>query len=253
MLPYAQRRAASLLRPPVDLRPLMDPAVRVQGPRPLCLPFAMTIAHEAARRAALVDAERLAVESLWQYCVASGAADDSGTTVNAVSEALQSVGQPREAVWPYNSSLGANTEPTPTDAVTTAFFTAESFDVPVAHDGIEEPLETALNLGLAVVLVLEITAEFEGAATNGEIAVPPLNSPIGDYHAVTIVGAATDANVTTRRFLVRNSWGPAWGAGGHGWLPLDYLISFGGPARAIDADQLGRISANADPNQITSM
>jgi IrrE N-terminal-like domain/Papain family cysteine protease len=251
MLSYAQRRAASLLLPPVDLRQLIDPTTRAQGPRPLCLPFALTAAHEAARNLVHGKAELLAVEPLWQHCVRSRNAGDHGTTVDAVSEALQHFGQPPEAVWPYNSSLGAETEPTPADAVAAVFNASESFEVPVVHDGVEEPIETVLTLGLAVVLVLEITAEFEGAAIDGEIRVPPLNSPIGDYHAVTIVGAATSSDATTRRLLIRNSWGAAWGAGGHGWLPLDYLISFAGLARAIDADRLDQIPASVDPIEIT--
>ncbi|MXW41512.1 MAG: hypothetical protein F4X48_05455 [Acidimicrobiia bacterium] len=62
--------------------------------------------------------------------------------------------------------------------------------------------------------------------------VPPLAAPQGSYHAVLVVGARTHERVRT--LLVRNSWAPGWGAGGYGWLPLDYLISFGALAGAID-------------------
>jgi C1A family cysteine protease len=251
MIPYAKRRASSLLLPPVDLRQLIDSTVRAQGPRPLCLPFAMTVAHEAARKLAYGEVGMLAVEPLWQHCVQRRSAGDQGTTIDAVSYALHHLGQPPETVWPYNASLGTATEATPRDAVAAPFHIAESFEVPLANDGIEEAIEATLNLGLAVVLVLEVTSEFERAATDGEIFVPSLTSPIGDYHAVAVVGAATNSEATTRRLLIRNSWGRGWGAGGHGWLPLDYLISFGGPALAIDATRLGRFAASLDPSEIT--
>jgi C1A family cysteine protease len=39
-------------------------------------------------------------------------------------------------------------------------------------------------------------------------------------HAVLAVGYDT----RERRFLVRNSWGPAWGRHGYFTMPFDYLL-----------------------------
>lgn len=231
----AQRRAASLLLAPIDLRRLLTPDVRAQGPRPLCLPFSTSFAHEAARATAVASgAEALSVEPLWQHCVHAGTAGHDGTTLRAIADAITHTGQPLESVWPYNDTLGAGTEPAPAAASAAAFNTAGLFDVPLAHDGVDADLEATLTAGLPVILVLEITSEFENPDDSGEIRVPSLSSPVSDYHAVTAVGAATNASGDSRRLLIRNSWGPGWGAGCYGWLPYDYLVAFAVQAAAID-------------------
>ena len=74
---------------------------------------------------------------------------------------------------------------------------------------------------------------------SGEIVVPALTAPLGDYHAVLAVGVATNAAATSRRLLIRNSWGPGWGANGHAWLPYDYLIAHAVDAAAVDPRTLG--------------
>ena len=231
----AQRRAASLLLAPIDLRHLLTPAVRAQGPRPLCLPFSTSFAHEAARATAAASAaEALSVEPLWQHCVHAGTAGHDGTTLRAIGDAIEHTGQPLETIWPYNDTLGPGTEPAPATATAAAFNTADLFDVPLAHDGIDDDLEATLTAGLAVIVVLEITNEFENPSVDGEIDLPALSAPVNDYHAVTAVGAATNAAGDSRRLLIRNSWGPGWGAGGYGWLPYDYLVAFAVQDAAID-------------------
>lgn len=228
-----------MLLAPVDLRHRLTPDVRAQGPRPLCLPFSTSFAHEAARATAAASAaEALAVEPLWQHCVHAGTAGDGGTTLRAIADAVEHTGQPLEAVWPYDDTLGAGTEPAPAAAGATTFNTAGLFEVPLAHDGIDEDVEATLTAGLPVIVVLEITSEFENPGVDGEIGVPSLSSPVNDYHAVTAVGAATNAAGDSRRLLIRNAWGPGWGAGGHGWLPYDYLVAFAVQAAAIDPQRL---------------
>ena len=120
----------------------------------------------------------------------------------------------------------------------TAWYTAEVIELSLAHDGIEDPLEDALAASALVVVVVEVTREFESADRSGQISVPPVDSPAGDYHAVLAVGAATDAETRVRRLLVHNTWGVGWGAGGYGWLPLDYLIAFAVQAGIIDPASL---------------
>jgi C1A family cysteine protease len=231
----AQRGAASLLLNPVDLRHLLTPCVRAQGPRPLCLPFSTSVAHEAARAAAAADPpEELSVEPLWQHCVQAGTASHDGTTVRTIADAIEHTGQTLETIWPYNDTLAAGTEPTPAAATVGTFNTVELLDVPLAHDRIETNIENTLAAGLPIIVVIEVTTEFENPSADGEIDVPSLSAPINDYHAVTAVGAATNAAGTARRLLIRNSWGPGWGAGGYGWLPYDYLVAFAGQAAAID-------------------
>jgi C1A family cysteine protease len=42
-------------------------------------------------------------------------------------------------------------------------------------------------------------------------------------HAVVAVAAGHQD--TSRLLLVRNSWGPSWGTGGHAWIAEKYLAS----------------------------
>lgn len=235
MTSYAQRHSDSLARPPVDLRHLVASPVRQQGPRPLCVPFSIASAHEATRtHAGVPGAETLAVEPLWQYCLDAGLAGYGGTTLQAVAAAVETKGQTAEQCWPYNPTLGAGTEPEPAIATQAAWYCAGTVEIPLAHDGIECLAEDALAAGFPLVLIIEVTSEFEQPTIDGEIATPALTAPTSDYHAVLVVGAATDQADSARRLLIRNTWGPGWGAGGYGWLPLDYTIAFAGQAAVMD-------------------
>lgn len=232
---YATRRAASLALPPIDLRPHLPP-IRDQRTRPLCVPFSVAAAHEATRAAIIASSqpEQLAVEPLWRHCVIAGTAGPAGTRLTDVGDALSSGGHPTETAWPYNASLGHATEPPPPSAAATRWFAADLIGIPLRHDGLEDLIEGALALLIPVVIVIELTTEFETPQPSGEIAVPALTSPAGEYHAVLAVGAATDRTRNSRRLLVRNSWGAGWGAGGYGWLPHDYLIAFAVQAGIIN-------------------
>lgn len=228
MASYDARRQRSLARPPVDLRPMLAPAID-QGIRPLCIPVVLTAAHEAGRTQ---PPEPLAPDALWSHCVAVGTASRDGTTLDAVGDALRTVGQPRLVDWPFNAAIGHEADQIPPAAQRSTWHQADLASVPVANDGIEDDIEDLLATGLVVALIIEVTTEFEHAAPDGTIEVPPLTAPQGAYHAVLVVGVRTREQI--RVLLVRNSWGPGWGAGGFGWLPLDYLIAFGAHARAID-------------------
>ena len=228
MAGYDARRQHSLARPPVDLRPMLAPAVD-QGARPLCIPIVVTAAHEVCRTQ---PPEPLAPDALWSSCVESGTASREGTTLEAVTDALRTDGQPSLVDWPFNTAIFHDAAPVPPAAQTSTWHKADLRPVPVANDGIEDGIEEQLAIGLVVPLIVEVTTEFEQATSNGTIEVPPLTAPQGAYHAVLVVGVQTHERV--RVLLVLNSWGPGWGAGGYGWLPLDYLIAFGARAGAID-------------------
>lgn len=239
MVSYDARRQRGLARPPVDLRPMLAPALD-QGIRPLCIPIVVTAAHEACR---VQPPEPLAPDALWSRCVADGTASREGTTLEAVSDALREDGQPTLVDWPFNNAISHEADSIPPAAQVSIWHQADLAPLPVANDGVEDEVEDALAGGSVVALLIEVTTEFERAAPDGAIAVPPLTAPQGSYHAVLAVGARTHEQA--RVLLVRNSWGPGWGAGGYGWLPVDYLIAFGARAGAID---LSSLTSTAQPN-----
>lgn len=217
-------------RPGIDLRPLLPLAVPTQGMRPLCLPFALTGAHDARQYGA---GAPFAPEPIWWRCTQLGQTAPEGLLLEDAGQALADVGQTAAADWPYNPTLGWGTENPPAGCGPPPWRRATWTQLGLAHDGVEDAIEDMLMASRPVVLVVEITDEFEYPQQDGHIAVPPITAASGDYHAVLVVGAAADL-VHGRRLLVRNSWGPTWGAGGYGWMPLPYLVAFAVQAAALN-------------------
>ena len=191
----------------VDLRPLLPSPVASQGLRPLCLPFTLTAAHEALHGPGTV----LSPEPLWWSCHHKGQTVPTGISLPHAREALAQVGQPPAADWPYNPALRWGTEDPPAACGQPPWATAASQDLTVAHDGLEADIERALARTRPVVLVVEVTKEFENPQQDGTISNPPLRLAPGDYHAVLIVGAATDPALG-RRFPDPKQLGPWLGS-----------------------------------------
>ena len=196
MASFAERRAASLARPPIDLRALLQGEIRDQGPRPLCLPISVSGAHEVTRaRLAATSPQPLAPEPLWAHCVQSAQVTPQGTTLAAVGNALADQGQPTLRAWPYNPALGTDTERLPLAQRVTARLAQGASDRSPARprryreSSWRRPWPTRRLSSWSS----RSPREFENADSSGEISVPPLNSPEGDYHAVLAVGAASDA------------------------------------------------------------
>lgn len=202
-----------------------------QGARPVCVPFALSLAHEAA--AASTSDPAMAPEAIWWRASTLAQVSAGGMLLEDAGDALTATGQPSLNDWPWNPVLGATTEPPPPAAGAPPWRTATMVPLTLAHDGVEDDLEDALAAGSPVVLVVEVTLEFETATPEGLIDVPDIRSPAGDYHAVLVLGATTDPD-RGRYFLIRNSWTEYWGAGGYGWLPIDYLIAHAVQAAIVE-------------------
>mgnify|MGYP000035246541 CR=1 FL=1 len=214
--------AGQAARQPVDLRPLVSSILMDQGARPVCVPFALSLAHEAVTASNSDPA--MAPEAIWWRASSRAQVSAGGMLLEDAGDALTATGQPPLNDWPWNPLLGAGTEPPPPAAGTPPWRTATMEELALAHDGVEDELEDALAAGSPIVLVVEVTTEFENATAEGLIEIPDIRSPAGDYHAVLVVGATTDPD-HGRLLLIRNSWSKYWGAGGYGWLPTDYLIA----------------------------
>lgn len=235
----ARRLAAAQARPAVDLRELVDPTIVTQGPRPLCVPFALSVGHEAARtHGGGSEPEPLAPEPIWRYCAVRGQTGADGMVVDDAAAALLAEGQPPLEQWPYNHRLGIGTEDPPSGIDAPPWWTAVLRQLHLAHDGVEDELEDFLTAGTPVLLLAEVTDEFVEPDEEGFVTMPNLRAAAGDYHAVVCVGAATHGS-RGRHLLVRNSWGEYWGAGGYGWLPVAYLIAFVPYAAIVQSSAAG--------------
>lgn len=216
------------MRKDVDLRPLVGPDILDQGFRPTCVTFASSAAHEALGN----PVEHLAPEALWWQATEAGHTSQHGMVLDNIDPTLRGYGQPALMAWPYDPHLGAGTENPPPTLTQPPWRRAGLQNLPLRHDGVEDPLEDELARDRPVILVLEVTDEFHLPGSDGIVAVPDLRTSAGGYHAVTCVGAATHAT-RGRLLLIKNSWGTDWGLGGYCWLPLDYLIGFAGQAATI--------------------
>ena len=215
---------APTLRADVDLRNRVSSPLMNQGPRPLCVPFSISLAHDALDESDPTADTAMAPEAIWRRCAQRGQTQPTGMALIHAGDALRHSGQPPLRLWPWNPSLGYGTEDPPALVGAPPWQQARTSIFKPAHDGVEDQIEDALAAGYPLVLVVEVTQEFENPALDGSIDVPDIRSPAGDYHAVLVIGATTDPS-RGRRLLIRNSWSEGWGAAGYGWLPLDYLVA----------------------------
>ena len=190
--------------------------VRDQGPRGTCVAFAGTASHEAARSGAVV----LSEEFLYWACKQQdGFPTRSGTTLTAMSTALESDGQCLAASWPYDPLADQNSAgygPTAAARVDAAGRQIRGNNPGVATAA----LVTALDDGVIPVVVLELFDTWHNVGADGLIALPAPGARRLGLHAVAVVDHEASAG---SRFLVRNSWGSSWGAGGYGTVAGAYL------------------------------
>ncbi|MFH1018567.1 MAG: C1 family peptidase [Pseudomonadota bacterium] len=85
-----------------------------------------------------------------------------------------------------------------------------------------EQMKGCLASGYPFVFGFSVYESFESAATarTGKVSMPSGDEAMLGGHAVMTVGYA-DAG---RYFIVRNSWGPAWGLEGYCLMPYAYLV-----------------------------
>lgn len=216
----------------IDLRRQLTEIVHYQGNRPLCVAFAMSLLHEAERTRVGKELASLAPEALWASALRRGQTSKNGASPAAIADSLKYEGQPTLAEWPFNGGLGKETEAAPASVGAPPWLRGKTRQFRLARDGVEAELETVLAAGHLALMVVEITQEFYFPPASGVVATDRGSESLG-RHAVACVGAATVAG--ERLFLVQNSWGDHWAAGGYGWLNHEYLSVFGGEAAVLTA------------------
>ncbi|HEX2973880.1 MAG TPA: hypothetical protein VHP11_16220, partial [Tepidisphaeraceae bacterium] len=160
-----------------------------QGPRPLCLAFAVSSAHKIVR----VCGTQYSPEALWYTCFQNGQTQPGGTSVAAVASAVGSAGQPLLEFWPYNPTLAHGTEHIPLVAQAEKWHSATLTDIPLLRGG-QANIEKALAEGTPVVVAIELSEEFNFVAGNAIVAVPDSIPEPQGLHAILIVGASWDVD-----------------------------------------------------------
>jgi len=224
---HLYRRPSQLLAAPlpqtVDLRSQCPP-VYDQGQLGSCTANAIAGAIEFDRlKQCLPDFTPSRLFIYYNERVMEGTVgSDSGAEIRDGIKSVNAQGVCPETEWPYNISQFA-TQPPPqcyADALGHTTVRYQSLAANLADT------QSCLASGYPFVFGFNVYRGFESAETaqTGDVPMPELWEyafpPLGG-HAVLAVGYDQNSQV----FIVRNSWSPAWGAGGYFYLPYEYVLN----------------------------
>jgi C1A family cysteine protease len=145
--------------------------------------------------------------------------NDEGTYIRLAFSTLTSLGTCTEATWPYDPSQvftrpswGSYQEATPNK--TAAYYRVAN----ATGQALVTSVKQALVAQHVVVFGMDVDDAYMSYA-GGLLAMPsPSRTGVGG-HAQVIVGYDNNQ----RAWIVRNSWGTTWGAGGYAYVPWGYL------------------------------
>jgi len=147
-------------------------------------------------------------------------AEDSGAYIRDCMKTLAREGHCLEHLWPYNLGM-AYTRPNATAYADGRNHIIQSY---MRIDTLNDML-TCLADGYPVVIGITLYESFESdeVKKTGVVNMPNSYERAIGGHAVLAVGY----DQSTKRLLVRNSWGPNWGQGGYFTLPYEYAEKLG--------------------------
>jgi C1A family cysteine protease len=215
--------ASAQLPPTVDLRPQCPP-VYDQGQLGSCTANAIAGAVQ-------FDEIRSGIAPTWTPSrlfiyynerAAEGTVSwDSGAQLRDGIKVIGSLGVCPESDWPYDIAKFAEKPP------------AQAYDDAV-HDRVGSyqriaqslvQLKTCVASRFTFIFGFTVFSSFESSevASTGVVPLPQPSETIIGGHAVVCVGYS-DAR---QAFIIRNSWGTAWGESGYGFMPYAYLLDAG--------------------------
>lgn len=202
----------------VDLRPLLPPIVD-QGALSSCTACAVGAVHQLNQKSATPFApSRLFL--WWNTRNMEGVATiDTGVTMRGTFKAAAKFGMCPERMWPYDPA-SFTTRPTP------PCYSAALESQVLTYARVKQTqadIERSLANKIPVVFGMLVFKSFEsnGVARTGKVPMPDIATEnILGAHAVVLVGYNSD----TRQFIVRNSWGPAWGDKGYCYIPYSFIL-----------------------------
>lgn len=144
---------------------------------------------------------------------------DAGASLADGAEVIATDGLPDEVIWPYDPSQFA-AQPLP--AVFQDGKQYRALGVQQVHQDLTT-MQEVLASGLPIAVGFTVYESFEGdeVASTGIVPMPGHHEDVMGGHAVLVVGYDNSQSM----FIVRNSWGNAWGQNGTFLMPYAYLTN----------------------------
>lgn len=144
--------------------------------------------------------------------------EDAGAAIRDGVKSLVKLGVCTEPSWPYKIEKFAQKPPAK------CYVNAGDHQATSYHRivGLNQ-MRKCLAEGYPFVFGFSVYTSFESeeVAKTGKVEMPQLDEKNLGGHAVCAVGY----DDSTKRFLVRNSWGKSWGNKGYFTMPYDYLAN----------------------------
>lgn len=142
---------------------------------------------------------------------------DAGAAISDGVKVIQHQGVPDEKLCPYIVSRFTQR---PSQAAYNAALKHRALSVGRVRQT-HADLRTALSQGYNIVFGFSVFESFESdsVAASGFVPMPTASEELLGGHCAVLVGH----NDTTKRYIMRNSWGKAWGIDGYCEMPYDYI------------------------------
>jgi C1A family cysteine protease len=144
---------------------------------------------------------------------------DSGAQIRDGVKVVAKLGAPPETDWPYDITKFA-VKP-PANAYQDALQDLVTVYAKVAQN--LSQMQGCLAEGYPFVIGFTVYESFESqtVAQTGIVPMPAPGEKVLGGHCVVAVGYDN----STRRFIMRNSWGTGWGQAGYFTMPYEYLLT----------------------------
>lgn len=144
---------------------------------------------------------------------------DAGAQIRDGIKSVAQLGAPPEADWPYDITQFSQQPPDQ------AYQDAKQ-DIVSSYAAVTRSLsqmQGCLAAGYPFVFGFTVYESFESqeVASTGIVPMPASGEGVVGGHCVLAVGY----DDSKRSFIIRNSWGPGWGANGYCYMPYEYLLT----------------------------
>ena len=145
---------------------------------------------------------------------------DSGSHINHALDSMTKLGVCREVIWPYDPSNVLVQPPLEAYREGNDNTFADFYQITSTGDERIADIEAAIRANHPVIFGTRVGTEFRSFSGGDKVLGIP-SDDIGG-HAMVITGVRTNSE-GKKEFYIRNSWGDAWGNGGHAWFSSEYI------------------------------